>query len=547
MPMNARRLAAPVLLAAAWATAAAAQTPLTRAERSDYRETSRYADVVAFLDTVARGSARIHLTTFGYSWEGKPLPLAVVGNLRDFSPAGVRASGKTVVYLQGDIHAGEVEGKEALQELLREVAQGRHAAWTDSLVLLVAPIFNPDGNDRMALNNRPGQNGPVGGMGTRPNAQGLNINRDYTKLETPEARSQALLMQAYDPQVLVDLHTTNGTYHGYQLTYAPPLHPNTDPQIVSVLRDEWLPAVTRNVKRKDGWDFYYYGNVPAAESPWAAERGAVRGWYTYDWRPRFSNHYWGLRNRFGILSETYSYLPFRDRIAVQKRFVEEVLDWAAAHPSRIRGVVRQADRRDLRGMEMAVTARLRRTGPSTILMGEVAEERNPYSGEPMERRLDVVHPEQMPEFIWYDAASTEVMPNAWLVPDSLGVVADRLRAHGIRFDRVTSLPASVQAFQVDSATTARGELEGHHERRVFGRWTALDSRPSSGAWLRVPAEQPLGRFAFTLLEPRSDDGLAAWGLLDPWLKNASVYPILREPAAPLTTPASTAQPARPGG
>jgi Zinc carboxypeptidase len=528
--MRRRPLAALPFLACALAASRAAgqgALPLTRAERTEFRETSRYADVVSFLEAVDRASPRIHLTTFGYSWEGRALPLAVAGAVPDASARAVRASGKAVVYLQGDIHAGEVEGKEALQEILRDVAQGRHAAWMQSLVLLVAPIFNADGNERVALGNRPGQNGPIGGMGTRANAQGLNINRDYSKLETPEARSQARLMNDYDPHVLLDLHTTNGTYHAYQLTYAPPLNPNTDAGIAALLRDEWLPAVTAGAKRARGWDFYYYGNVPAAESPWAAGPGAERGWYTYDWRPRFSNHYWGLRNRFGILSETYSYLTFRERIEVQKRFVEEVLDWAAANAARIRAATAAADRRDLRGTELAVTSRLRRTGPSTILMGEVTEERNPYSGEVMERRKDVVRPERMPEFIGYDAAATERVPAAWLVPDSLGDVADRLRAHGIRVQPVAQAPASVEAFHVDSATTARGELEGHHERRLFGRWEAVRTRPS-GAWLRVPADQPLGRLAFTLLEPRSDDGFAAWGLLDAWLKEPAAYPILRE-------------------
>ena len=522
--MRTRLLLALPLIAIA--TRAAGQT--TRPERTEFRETSRYADVVAFMEAVDRASPRIHLTTFGYTWEGRALPLAVAGTVADASPRAVRASGKTVVYLQGDIHAGEVEGKEALQEILREIAQGRHAAWAQSLVLLVAPIFNADGNERIALGNRPGQHGPIAGMGTRANAQGLNINRDFSKLETPEARSQARLMNEYDPHVLLDLHTTNGTYHAYQLTYAAPLNPNTDPSIVAILRDEWLPAVTTSVKRTNGWDFYWYGNVPAPESPWAAGPGAERGWYTYDWRPRFSNHYWGLRNRFGILSETYSYLTFRDRIAVQKRFVEAVLDWAAANAARIRAATAAADRQDVRGRTLAVTSRLRRTGPSTLLMGEVTEERNPYSGQPMELRRNVVRPERMPEFIGYDAAATERVPAAWLVPDSMGDVADRLRAHGIRVEPLARLPAGVEEFHVDSAATARGELEGHHERRVFGRWQPAQPR-GSGAWLRVPASQPLGRLAFTLLEPRSDDGFAAWGLLDPWLKEPATYPILREP------------------
>lgn len=522
-------LPAAALAALAFTPAAAQVRPLTRAERSNFIETSRYADVRAFLDTVAAASPRIHLTTFGYTFEGRALPLAIVSTLDDVSPQAIRASGKTVIYLQGDIHAGEVEGKEALLEILRDLSRGEHAAWLDSLVLLVAPIFNADGNERIALNNRPQQHGPLAGMGTRPNAQGLNINRDFTKLETPEARAQAALMNAYDPHVLLDLHTTDGTFHGYHLTYAAPLHPNTDSTLVRITRGEWLPAVQRAVKQRYGYEFFDYGNVPAPESPWAAGPGAERGWYTYDWRPRFSNHYWGLRNRFGILSETYSYLTFRDRIDVQRRFAEQVVEWAAHNASLIRRTTAAADRQDLRGMQMAVTARPRRTGPATVLMGEVSEDRNPYSGELIWLRKDVVRPERMPLFIDYEAAATERVPAAWFVPDSMGDVADRLRAHGIRFERVAALPANVQAFHIDSATTARGELEGHHERRLFGAWGA-PAGAASGGYLRVAANQPLGRLAFTLLEPRSDDGFAAWGLLDPWLANAAVYPVLREPA-----------------
>jgi hypothetical protein len=515
------------------APAAAQPHPLTRPERTGFRETSRYADVVAFLDTVAAASPNIHLTTFGYTWEGRALPLAVVTDLSDVSPQAIRASGRTVVYLQGDIHAGEVEGKEGLLQILRDISRGGHAEWLRSMVLLVAPIFNADGNERIALGNRPQQHGPLAGMGTRANAQGLNINRDYSKLDTPEARAQAALMSAYDPQVLLDLHTTDGTFHGYHLTYAAPLHPNTDAGIVSILQREWLPAVAAEAKRAYGYNFFDYGNVPSPESPWAAERGAERGWYTYGWQPRFSNHYWGLRNRFGILSETYSYLTFQERIDVQRRFVEEVLDWAARNGPRIRQATAAADAQDLRGTELAVTAKLRKTGPAPVLMGEVSEERNPYSGEVMWRRRDVVRPETMPLFIGYDADAVERVPAAWLVPDSLTDIADRLAAHGVQVEHADTLPAGVQEFVVDSAQTARNESEGHRERHVFGAWRPAARRPAGGGgWIVVPARQKLGRLAFTLLEPRSDDGFAAWGLLDRGIANGAAYPILRQPAPP---------------
>ena len=227
-------------------------SPLTRAERTGYRETSSYADVTQFLAAVTRGQRRMHVTSFGYSLEGRELPLVVVGDVADPSPEAVRASGRLRVFVQANIHAGEVEGKEAVQELLRDLARGRHTRWLDSLVLLVAPIYNADGNERVALTNRPLQNGPIGGMGQRSNAQGLDLNRDHMKLEAVEARALVLLMNRYDPQVLMDLHTTDGSVHGYHLTYSTPLNPGTDSAIVGLLRDAWLPEATRRVTERDG-------------------------------------------------------------------------------------------------------------------------------------------------------------------------------------------------------------------------------------------------------------------------------------------------------
>src|SRR5689334_23339349 len=200
----------------------------TTAESSGYKSTSTYDDVVKFMKAVDEASPNVFYVTYGTTYEGRPMPMAVVGTgLKDGSPASVRATGKLRVHIQGNIHAGEVEGKESAQMLLRELAMGRHDDWLQSMVFLITPIFNADGNEKFALTNRQRQNGPINGMGTRPNAQGLNINRDFMKLDTPEGKAFVKLWVDYDPQVGFDLHTSDGSAHGYYLTYSPPLNPNT--------------------------------------------------------------------------------------------------------------------------------------------------------------------------------------------------------------------------------------------------------------------------------------------------------------------------------
>jgi hypothetical protein len=500
------------------------QSLLTTPERTDFRETSRYADVVAFLESLDRASPAIHLTTFGETHERRPLPLAVAG-APDASPAAVRATGKLRVYIQGNIHGGEVEGKESAQMLLREIAQGRHDDWLKTTVLLVAPIYNADGNERFALDNRGGQHGPLGGQGQRANAQGLDLNRDHMKLDSPEARAVVRLMNEYDPHVSMDLHTTNGSRHAYFLTYAPPLNPATHPEIVTLLRRDWLPAVTASIRSRYGWDYYYYGNLQGTtREPGSPDE---RSWRTFDHRPRFNNNYIGLRNRFAVLSEAYAYASFRDRVLATSRFVEENLEYVSSHAAAIRDVVSRADRTNVIGTHLPLRARLDRAPELVeILLGEVEEEKHPVDGHVMYLRKNVKTPERMAEYGTFQATATERVPAAYFVPPHLTRAIELLKAHGVRtapLETATTMP--VEEFEIASSVTGP-EFQKHHERTLEGHWTPAEARMPAGT-LRVDMAQPLARLAFYLLEPRSDDGLANWNVLDEALRDARTYPIRR--------------------
>ena len=506
-----------------------AQSPLTRAERSGWLETSRYAEVLALIDSVD-ASPRLHATTFGYTMEGRALPLVVAG-ARSASARDVLASGRARVLVLANIHAGEVEGKEVAQMLLRELARGEHSAWTDSLVLLFAPIYNADGNERVRLDNRPEQHGPFAGVGTRENAQGLDLNRDHMKLDSPEARSLVRLLVEYDPHVVIDLHTTNGSYHAYHLTYAPPLHPATDSALTALLRDRWLPDVTTAMER-DGWRSWYYGNLPIREWGMTGERG----WYTFDYRPRFNTHYVGLRNRFGILSEAYSYASFEERARATRSFVVRTLDWAARNAGEVRRIAADADADDLRGRRLPLRARLASSGDTTILLGDVEERVNPFSGLRYGARLDAVAPERMPHYDRFETTEPEIVPAAYVVPAEETEVVALLLAHGIRLDpgprgEGATVDYEIETFRVDSSRMAERPFQGHHEREVFGRWCGGVGHLAATDWL-VDMQQPLARLAFQLLEPRAADGIVNWNFVDAALTTAPPgYPIRRLPAA----------------
>jgi hypothetical protein len=563
------------LVLSAYVTHAQQKSPLadlkTKAEASDYKSTSSYDDVVAFMKAVAQASPRtVFYTTYGTTTEGRAMPMAIVGTgLKDGSPAAVKASGKLRVHVQANVHAGEVEGKESAQVLLRELALGQHDDWLRSMVFLITPDYNADGNEKFG-NNRGIQNGPINGEGTRANAQGLNINRDYMKLDTPEAKAFVKLWNDYDPQIGFDLHTSDGSYHGYYLTYSPPLNPDTDPAIMKIMTDEWFPFVTKEIKTKHGWDTFYYGNAatpgargggggrgragappaggppaggpPAGGPPAATPQrgrggpacvnnprpdGVTREWATFDHVPRFHNNYVGFRNRFGLLSEAYSYATFEDRIKATNYFLDAALDFANQNAAKLKKAIADADKQRVIGETLATTAKIKRGGTVGILMGEVEPIQNPVTGQTMCNRKDAVRTEQMVDAMWFEPLTTESVPSAYYVPADATKAIDQLKAHGIVLRPVTQPVSGVEQFTITANDSAQ-KFEGHTMRKIDGKWDAAAGVTVPRGAFEVSMTQPLARLAFYLLEPASDDGLVAWNFLDDQLKDAKTYPIVRK-------------------
>ena len=516
----------------------------TKAEASAFTSTSSYDDVVAFMKAVAQASPKtVFYTTYGTTTEGRAMPLAIVGTgLKDGSSASVKASGKLRVHVQANVHAGEVEGKESSLVLLRELAQGKHDDWLRSMVFLITPDYNADGNEKVG-NNRGTQNGPINGEGTRANAQGLNINRDYMKLDTPEARAFVKLWNDYDPQIGFDLHTSDGSYHGYYLTYSPPLNPDTDATIMKIMTDEWLPFVTKQIKAKHGWDTGYYGNmaIPGAgrgrgnrqpcENIALDPSGQAPEWRTFEHVPRFHNNYVGLRNRFGLLSEAYSYATFEDRIKATNYFVEEALNFANEHVAKLKTAIADADAARVAGTVEATSAHMKRGGLIDVLMGEVEAIQNPVFHTTMCNRKDITRPVRMVDMRWFEPATTETAPSVYYIKSTATKAIGLLKMQGIQMRQLDHdlHDTGLESFQMTDNSIAPAPFEGHTLRKLQGHWARGSAFPvKAGDW-EIRTSQPLGRLAFYLLEPTSDDGVVAWNFLDDQLQDTKTFPVVRKP------------------
>src|SRR5881296_1068031 len=514
-------LGARLLLAALAATApglAAQALPQTTAERTNYAATSTNAEVGAFLDSLELAGAPIAVSEMGATALGKPIYFVITSDPTVTSPGEAAASGKLVVYLQANIHGGEVEGKEAVLALLRELA-GPRRELLQTLVVLVAPDYNPDGNDAFGPQavNRSEQNGPAL-IGQRADGKNLDLNRDYFKAEAPETRaSLARVYTTWDPALMVDLHTTDGTLHGYQLTYAPPLDPNGPAGPTGFVRDRMLPALRTTLQDKYHEPIFDYGNVDTSQAQRTWDSYAPLGWY--------GTNYVGLRGRMAILSEAYSHADFKTRVQVTHDFLIEILNYAALHADDIRRLEREADRQTaLEGAgvaprpALAVAYKLGARGVEPVQL-EVMQQVRTYRLPVRDRFVDSL---------------TRPLPAGYFLPAGGSDVVALLRLHGIQVQRLAQeWTDTVGVLTGTELKWATREFQGHHLLEVTGTWARTPRSVPAGSYF-VSTAQPLGRLVFALLEPEGF-GLARWGAFSAGVASGLEFPVwraLRAPRAP---------------
>jgi zinc carboxypeptidase len=542
--MLARRLLWPVTLAIAVASTASAQAPTpppqlaplpsanlpvrapaeqapaywkTRAEKSDYRLTPDYEETMRFCRLLEARSRWIRVTSYGTSGQGRELPLVIISKDRAFTPEQARATGKPVVLIQNGIHAGEIEGKDACLELMRDmVVLNRHAALLDSVIVLVLPIFSVDAHERLSHYNRINQNGPEM-MGWRFTPVGLNLNRDYLKVETPEMR--ALISNVYTtwwPHLMVDNHTTDGADFRHDLSYGY----NSGPGVAAAL-DRWFAeAVEGRVvprTRQMGHLTVPYFDFVRGSDP----RGGVT---TNNYSPRYSTGYTPLHARPSLLIETHMLKPYATRVRATYNVVVALLEEIGARPRALTGAVAAA--------EAEAIARGRTTDPAkreVVLTTRVGERRDSlefkgwttrwepsdvvgrpvprYTAEPWDSVIPFYH-EVLP-------ALTVRQPVGYVVPREWTDAVDRLDVHRVAYRRLAAAwrdTFEVQRIVEWSAAPRSGE--GHRPitvSRVELERRARDYQPGD-VW--VPLDQRSAAVAVHLFEARAPDGLMYWNVFD---------------------------------
>ena len=510
--------------AAAWglqASSAPAEL-LTRAETSGFRATSAYEETIELLGKLAARTDWVKITDFGTSEEGRLLPLVIVSKDKAFTPREAQRLAKPIVLLQSGIHAGEIDGKDATLMLLRELVLGQHPEIPDAMTLLLVPIYNVDGHERVSRYNRSQQDGPEAGMGFRTNSRGLDLNRDHLKLESAEARALVELFNAWRPQLHVDNHVSDGFDHAWEVGVATAEAPQAAPSI-----DAWaratLPAVAEATRRA-GHPIGPYLELLSSDDP---AQGAI----TPPYRPRYSTGYFALRNWPSILIETHSHKPYRTRVLANHAWMVALLREVARRPTALVDAVSAAERRTV---EMGKAG----AAPSDAVLsyGPDRDDAAAERGVPDHVRVPIYEwwttksvvtgkplilyergKLRETDLPWYHTprvAQAVPRPRGYVVMSGWPTIEDRLRAHGLRVERFDSaVEVEVETIRISEPKFASAPYQGATAvtSMKVTRQAEVRRIPAGALW--IPADQADFEIAVQLLEPEAPDSLMAWGLL----------------------------------
>jgi hypothetical protein len=485
----------------------------TPVETANFEATPNYEETIAFLRQIEARMPEMKLSFYGTSPQGRPMPLVVVSKEKAFTPAEAMRAGKPVVMIQNGIHAGEIDGKDACLMILRDMAQGKHRDLLDRMTLLILPIYNVDGHERMSPYNRPNQDGPRQGMGFRTTASGFDLNRDHLKAVSVEAQALLSLVSAWRPHLHVDDHVTDGVDHDWVLTWARAEAPQAALPVDLWLNDHLPKALAATEKaghRAGPYVDLRDGNDPG------------KGFTSNVYAPRFATGYYPLRNRPSILVEMHSYKPYKQRVLANRDFLLALLAEVASDPASLMRAVADAEaatvalgKADAKPSTVAVVYE-ESEAADTIRFPVYAHELGPsvVSGEPLLRyRRGQVQEMDVPWYHRPKVTLTLPRPRGYLVLPGWPQIEQRLRTHGLRFETLReAVEMEVETIRLSDPKFAERPYQGlHRVQATAARKTERRRIPAGALW--VPADQPDFAVAVQLFEPEAVDSLLAWGLL----------------------------------
>ncbi|MEJ8845289.1 M14 family zinc carboxypeptidase [Variovorax rhizosphaerae] len=492
------------------------QTPF---EIGSGNQTTTWEACIAFHERLAQAFPQyLRFVEIGRSDGGTPVHLGVLSADGEFDARRIRAAGRTVFFNNNGIHPGEPEGIDICMALVRDLCtRPERLAQLGSTVLAYIPVYNVDGSRNRHDTSRVNQLGPEA-FGFRGNARHLDLNRDFIKADSRNARLFAKTFTEWDPDVFVDTHTSNGADYSYAMTLIPTQPDKLGGTLGAWLRDRMLPELYADMEHS-GWPMCPYVNT-ATDIP-------DDGLLAFADSPRYSTGYAALHHCIGFMPETHMLKPFADRYHSLRAFLDAAIAHTTRHGAEIRAC-RARDRAAVAGaVAWPVDWTLDESRHSSFRFHGYEAVREPSRiGHYRRLRFDRQQPfvKELPYFEFCRPTRLVAPPAAYLVPQAWDEVAQRLRLNGVALLPVREPgTAALEAYRIARVDTSPLPFEGRHlHAQVELAPEAVEIQLNAGDWL-VPLGQPCDRFIVETLEPEATDSFFRWGFFDAVLDKKETY------------------------
>jgi len=488
---------------------------------------STYEEVIANYRKLDSAWPEARLLECGLTDCGKPLHLFVINVDREFDPAKIKKSGKRIVLINNGIHSGEPEGIEgsmlAADDILRNLNGMRK--YLDHTVVCIIPVYSVGGLLYQNPWHRTNQPEPLN-PGYRGNYRNLDLNRDFVKLESENARSFVKIFRSWDPDVFLDTHTTNGSDHQYVITYLPAQHNSMPEPVGSFFGETMIPAMYAKMKETP------YEMIPYAE--WDNET-PEKGIANYVQTPRFSTGYTLLFHSFSQMIENHCYKPYVPRVKSIYYFILNLIEFTEENGSKMSDLRAESKERVKSQKEYTLEYQIDSTKFRMVEFKgfRMGYDKSPLTGE--QRRIyDYSQPytTQAPVYDDFKPLKTVTAPVYYLVPQAWGEVIDRLILNGVEVSRLSrDTTLTVEVYYIDSLKWAPLPDNNHNFHRRFTARKVVQAIPYYAGDYLVPVNQESNYFIVNQLEPEGPDSYFRWNFFDSCLEDRewfSPHPVLED-------------------
>ncbi len=480
--------------------------PLKTPFEKDENYSSSYNEAVEYYQLLDKTSLYIQINEFGKTDSGKPLYEVIIDKSKAFTPSAAAEKGKAILMVNNGIHPGEPCGIDASMMLARDLINGK-SELLDSTVVVIVPVYNVGGSINRGAYSRANQNGPKA-YGFRGNAKNLDLNRDFIKQDSEHAKSFNRLFNKWNPDVLIDNHTSNGADYQYVITLIATQKDKLEANLSRFMSNEMLPFLYPQMKEK-GYEMtpYVYSRKTPADG--------IAGFLDL---PRYSSGYVALHNTISFMSETHMFKPYKDRVKSVYLFMESMLEFIQANKQDLLDVRARANANTKIQEKFDLNWTIDFDKEDKVLFKgyESKEKKSKVTGQTrMYYDRDEPYEKEVPFFNTYKATESVEKPEAYIIPQAYQGVISRLKANGVQMQTITEdQEMELTVYRIEDLKTNENAYEGHYIHSQVEVSSKVEIVKIYKGDFKIPTNQSKNKFIVSVLEPTAPDSYFAWNFFD---------------------------------